>query len=393
MSIVQTNNQKLIGIFNDSFPPIMDGVSLTTKNYAYWLHKKDQPVCVVTPKSPHYSDNEPYSVYRYTSIPILGRKPYRIGLPDIDLSFKTELEQISFGLVHAHCPFSSGRLALQIARKQKIPLIATFHSKYRDDFEHSVRNKFLAKQMTNEIIRFFEKADEVWIPQASVEDTIREYGFRGNVEVVDNGNDFSTSEPIEPIQKQARIDLDFSENEMIFLFVGQHIFEKNTKLIIEALDKIRDLPFRMLFIGTGYAKDELMEMTEHMGLSSKINFLGVITEREKLKKYYAAANLFLFPSIYDNAPLVLREAAALHTPAVLVNGSSSAENITNNYNGFLIENSAESLANKLRELIKQPELITEAGLHASQTIARSWENVAEEVLDRYQSLMKRSWRK
>ena len=174
------------------------------------------------------------------------------------------------------------------------------------------------------------------------------------------------------------------------MYAIRSYYERNS---LKKLDKIRDLPFRMLFIGTGYAKDELMEMTEHMGLSSKINFLGVITEREKLKKYYAAANLFLFPSIYDNAPLVLREAAALHTPAVLVNGSSSAENITNNYNGFLIENSAESLANKLRELIKQPELITEAGLHASQTIARSWENVAEEVLDRYQSLMKRSWRK
>ena len=195
---------KTIGIFNDSFPPIMDGVSLTTQNYAYWLHQKHQSVCVITPKSPDYSDNEPYPVYRYASIPIIGRKPYRLGIPEIDFQFNTEINQISFGLVHAHCPFSSGNIALSIARKQKIPLVATFHSKFRDDFEHSVRNKFIARQMTNDVIRFFEKADEVWIPQASVEETIREYGFKGKVEVVDNGNDFATNKPIEPIIKAAR---------------------------------------------------------------------------------------------------------------------------------------------------------------------------------------------
>lgn len=393
MSIVQTEDRKTIGIFNDSFPPIMDGVSLATKNYAYWLQQKNQPVCVVTPKSPNYTDNEPYPVFRYTSIPILGRKPYRFGLPDIDLSFKTELEQISFGLVHAHCPFSSGRIALSIAKKQQIPFVATFHSKYRDDFEHSVHNKFLAKQMTNEIIRFFEKADEVWIPQASVEETIREYGFKGKVEIVDNGSDFATGEAIEPIKLQARKDLNIADNDKVFLFVGQHIWEKNTRLIVESLALVKDLSFKMFFVGTGYAKDDLIELVEKLELSSKVEFVDVIREREIIKKYYAAADLFLFPSIYDNAPLVIREAAALQTPAVLVRGSSSAESVIDNYNGFLIEDSTDSFAEKLRELINSPEKIKTAGVNASKSIARSWESVTEEVLDRYQKLMKRTWRK
>src|ERR1035437_5860304 len=230
---------KTIGIFNDSFPPIMDGVSLATKNYAYWLNQKKQPVCVITPKSPNYSDNEPYPIYRYTSIPILGRKPYRMGIPEFDSAFNMKIKEISFGLVHAHCPFSSGTLALKIARRQKIPFVATFHSKYRDDFEHSVHNKFIAKLMTDGIIRFFEKADEVLIPQASVEETIREYGFKGKVEIVDNGNDFATNLPIEPIKKAARNSLNIADNELMFLFVGQHIWEKNTRMIVEALGEIR----------------------------------------------------------------------------------------------------------------------------------------------------------
>ena len=386
------DNLKTIGIFNDSFPPIMDGVSLATQNYAYWLHQKNQPVCVITPKSPNYSDNEPYPIYRYTSIPIIGRKPYRIGLPTIDHTFKTEIENISFGLVHAHCPFSSGRLALSIANKQKIPFVATFHSKYRDDFEHSIHNKYIAKQMTNEIMRFFEKADEVWIPQASVEETIREYGFKGKVEIVDNGNDFATDQPIAPIKKAAREELNISETEMVFLFVGQHIWEKNTRLIIESLAQINDLPFKMFFIGIGYAASELKQLAEESGLSDKVEFVGMITDRDRIKQYFAAADLFLFPSIYDNAPLVIREAGAMHTPSILVQGSSSAENVIDNFNGFLISNSVESFSAKLRELIAKPEIIREAGLNASKSIARSWESVTEEVLDRYNKLMQRKWR-
>jgi glycosyltransferase involved in cell wall biosynthesis len=383
---------KTIGIFNETFPPIMDGVSLAAKNYAYWLHQKDQPVCVVTPKAPNYSDNEPYPIYRYTSIPVIGRKPYRLGLPDIDRSFKTEINQIKFGLVHLHSPFSAGRLALSIAKKQKIPCVATFHSKFRDDFERSVHNKYVAKKMTNEIIRIFEKADEVWIPQASVEDTIREYGFKGRVEVVDNGNDFATTLPINPIKSAARKKLNVPDKELMFLFVGQHIWEKNTRLIVESLALVKDLPFKMFFVGTGYASDDLKELVDKLGLSSKVEFTGVITDREALKEFYAAADLFLFPSIYDNAPLVIREAGALHTPSILVRGSSSAENITDDFNGFLIEESAESFAAKLRELINLPVKIEQVGLNASQTIARSWESIMDEVLDRYQKLMQRKWR-
>ncbi len=393
MSITNGDAKKTIGIFNDSFPPIMDGVSLATKNYAYWLNQKNESVCVVTPKSPNYSDNEPFPIFRYTSLPILMRKPYRLGVPDIDLEYKRKINKIAFSLVHAHCPFSSGKEALRIARKQQIPLVATFHSKYRDDFEQSTKNKTIAGMMTREIIHFFERADEVWIPQASVEETIREYGFKGKVEIVDNGNDFASNEPISPLKAAARKSLQIADNQLMFLFVGQHIWEKNTRLIVESLAEIKDLPFKMFFIGVGYAASDLKQLVNDLGLNDKVEFVGMITEREKLKQYYTAADLFLFPSIYDNAPLVIREAGALHTPSVLVSGSSSAENITDNFNGFLTEDSVESFSAKLRELINSPEKIQEVGMNASQTIARSWESVTDEVLDRYKFLMQRKWKK
>jgi len=389
MSTKNSSVLKAIGQFNDSFPPIMDGVSLTTQNYAYWLEKKNQPVCVITTKTPNFSDNESYPIYRYSSIPIINRKPYRLGLPNIDLPFLNKIDKVSFGLVHAHCPFSSGRLALHIAKKQNVPFVATFHSKYRDDFEHSVYNKYIARQMTNEIMRFFEKADEVWISQPSVEETMREYGFKGKIEVVPLGNDFSCHQPLESIKEQARQNLQIFGNEPVFLFVGQLIWEKNIRMIIESLALMRDLPFKMFIVGNGYAIDELKQLVIHSGLSDKVKIVGVITDRDLLKQYYAAANLFLFPSIYDTWALVVHEAAALYTPSVLVNESNVAKFITHNQDGFITANSTESFASTLRELISKPELIKRVGLNASINLTRTWESVIDEVSDRYQHLMNR----
>jgi glycosyltransferase involved in cell wall biosynthesis len=383
-SIIKNNT---IGLFNDSFPPIMDGVALSVQNSAYSLYKKNQPVCVITPKSPNYVINEPYPVYRYSSIPFISHQPYRIGIKEVDISFQNTIDKIPFSLVHAHCPFTSGQIALQIAKKRNIPFVATFHSKYRDDFERTFHNKSIAKYLTNKIVDFYNKADEVWIPQAMIEDTIREYGYKGKLYVIENGNDFAGTSEIAKLRIEAREMFQIAPNENVFLFVGQHIWEKNTKMIIEALAKIKDTPFKMYFIGTGYAADDMKQLVTDFEITDKVKFVGIVLDRELLKRYYAAADLFLFPSIYDNAPLVVREASALQTPAVLVKGSTASEVITDNFNGFLIENTASSLAEKIRELTANPLLICEAGTNASKTIGRTWEHVTELMLERYNNLM------
>lgn len=220
-----------------------------------------------------------------------------------------------------------------------------------------------------------------------IEDTIREYGYKGKLYVIENGNDFAGTSEIAKLRIEAREMFQIAPNENVFLFVGQHIWEKNTKMIIEALAKIKDTPFKMYFIGTGYAADDMKQLVTDFEITDKVKFVGIVLDRELLKRYYAAADLFLFPSIYDNAPLVVREASALQTPAVLVKDSTASEVITDNFNGFLIENTASSLAEKIRELTANPLLICEAGTNASKTIGRTWEHVTELMLERYNNLM------
>ena len=382
----------MIGIFNDNFPPILDGVGLTAQNYAYWLHMKGHDVRVITPYAPgadEVIEAAPYPINRYMSVPIPFRHPYRYGLPYVDAAFWHNWRKMRFELVHAHCPFTSGNLAYSAAKKQNIPLVATFHSKYRQDFEHNVPNKRVVDWMVKQIIGFFEKAYEVWIPQAAVEPTLREYGFKGHVEVVENGNDFSTPSPmVEVLRKEMREELGVTENETMLLFVGQHIWEKNIGFILDSLALIKDKPFQLFMVGTGYAVHDIKQKIKALGLSHCVTMLGNINDRERLKKIDAAADLFLFPSLYDNAPLVVREAAAMHTPSLMLQDSTAAEVIRSGENGFLTANSTKEYADRIVWLMEHPALLQQVGVKASETIARSWENVIEEVIQRYEDIKK-----
>ena len=379
----------MIGIFNDNFPPVLDGVALTAKNYADWFSRRGEQVAVITPYAPDMPQT-PYPIYTYQSVPLLMRKPYRLGLPQIDYAFHSRLQKIPFRLVHAHCPFTSGSLALKTAQKLNIPLVATFHSKYRQDFERAIPSAYIVDTVIKHIIAFYEKAYEVWIPQASVEPTLREYGYKGRVTVVENGNDLlTTDQQLAAIRRQMRDILHIGANETMFLYVGQHIWEKNIGFSLDALAKIKEQPFKMYMIGTGYAVEGIRHKIRDLQLEDKVVMVGVIRDRELLKRYYAAADLFLFPSLYDTDGIVIHEAAALQTPSVLLSGSTASTNISDRKTGFLTPNNADAYAQLLKYCINHPDELRAVGLRASRTIARPWEDVAREVLERYKVICER----
>lgn len=380
----------MIGIFNDNFPPVLDGVGITAQNYAYWLTETGHDVSVITPYAPNMQDvmaSAPYPIHRYISIPIPFRYPYRYGLPFLDASFMRKWKEMNFDIVHAHCPFTTGTLASRISKSQQIPLVATFHSKYRQDFEHNVPCKPIVDWMVKRIIHFYEQADEVWIPLPAVEETLREYGYKGHVEVVENGNDFYASKSqIAIIRESMRAELGIMPDETMLLFVGQHTWEKNIRFILESLSLMKDKPFHFFMVGTGYAVHAIRSLIRQLGLSDRVTLLGNIHDRDRLKRIYAAADLFLFPSLYDTCGLVVREAAAMHTPSILLRESTAATAITDGVNGFLTHNDPADFVQQIMYLMNRPNEIKSVGEKASKTISRSWESVIEEVALRYRDL-------
>lgn len=385
MSVVRT------GLFNDGYVPIMDGVTITVKNYALWLNKLLGPAHVITPYMPNYKDNDPFPVIRFLSMPTIVRPPYRIGLPDVDLRLQYLLKNRDFDIVHAHSPFAAGLLAKKVAKAKHVPIVATFHSKYREDFERIISFKSIIDEQVKRIIDFYYSVNHVWVPQESVARTLREYGYKGPYEVVENGIDMKPPKDVGPFRKRGAEYLGLSEGIPVGLYVGQHILEKNLEFLVNSLPGIiaGQPEFRMVFVGKGYAKSQLQQMVRSLGIENNVLFHDVVYDREILQSIYARADIFLFPSLYDNAPLVVREAAANKTPSVLLKGATAAEVIRDGDNGYLSENSEDAFAAVALSALGDSEKHAAIAERAQKTLCRTWENVVTEVKERYLEILSR----
>ncbi|MFA6617957.1 MAG: glycosyltransferase [Candidatus Neomarinimicrobiota bacterium] len=368
--------------FNESFPPLMDGVANVTRNYAYWIKKKYGRSYVVTPEYPGFIDDEIFPVLRYPSLPLAMRKPYRVGVGRHIPKLWKKLNSLHVDIVHAQSPFSSGNIAMQYARQKGVPLVATFHSKFYDDFKEVTRSDVISWLMTHLVVDFFNYADAVWAVNESTRDTLISYGYKGHVDVVPNGADFEVPRDLDLLVQQSNVKYNIPSDGLVFLFVGQMIKQKNVPMIIDALALLKKagIKFTMLFVGEGKSKDDFIEQSGKLGLKNDIKFLGKILDRNMLKSVFARADLFLFPSVYDNAPVVTREAAAVGTASLIVKGSNASEGIIHGQNGYLCDESAESVAKSIQEIIKNPEALKKAGLNAQTTVFRSWEGIIDDIV-------------
>lgn len=378
----------MLGLFIDSFPPAIDGVSIGQYYTALALHKAGEDLCVVTSKAEGEPFDEPFRVERLPTIPIPNRKPYGVALSYLPSSSLFEIKGMDFDLIHCHSPFSVGLLGRKIARKSKIPFIATFHSKYWDDIYHATKSEGLADRVTQRIVEYFASADELWVADASIEQNLNEYGYYGPVEIVPMGIETAGVDWREA-RRRKREELQLTDDLPLFLFVGQQIVHKNIGLILDSL-ALLDIPFRMISVGDGNAKDDFENQARELGIADRVSFVGRISDREELMAYYAAADLFLFPSLYDTFGNVIREAAVMHTPSLLLAGSTCATFVEENVNGYTSGNSPEAYANRIKEVMANRSNLEEVSDRISHTMGRSWEDVvATEVIPRYRTLIEK----
>ena len=374
----------------DAYYPVVDGVVNVVKNYSKNLNKKGVCKAIVpsVARKSDYVDNEEFEVIRCASMG--APEKYRYGIPGVDAEFAKRVEKEKFDVYHAHSPFSLGRFALKMARKQKVPLVATLHTQYHQDFERVLHSKALTKIMIKYIMKVYKGADSVWTVSNSSCDILRQYGYKGKIVVIRNGTDLTY--PENPEQKRAEIDEKYNlkGQKNVFAFVGRMAWYKNLKLICDALKIVKDRgeDFKMLFVGGGFDLEELIEYINEIGIQDKCIMVGPVNGREELQKYYLRTDALLFPSTFDTAGVVGIEAAAHKVPTIMVKGSSSAETLTDNVDGFLCEETAESYADKICELCNAPERMKEAGEQAYKNVYRTWSDVADEVYEKYLEVIK-----
>ena len=375
-----------IALYTDSFLPIVDGVGRVVVQYASALSARGHEVYVLCPQTDTgFRGGLPYEIVDYVSSSLPPAPQYRAGVPMLDANFRNREQMLRFDIIHAHSPGTTGLAAVRQARSRGVPMVGTFHSKYYDDVRRVTHSDALATVGARYVAEFYRNCTEVWTVSRNAAETLRTYGYKGAIGLMPNGTDRTEIDPAD--ERAARGTFGLPEGE-ILLYVGQLNFKKNLRRVLEAAAEARKRGsrFTLVMAGQGPDREALGRLAEELGLGDTV-FPGHVSDARLLRGLYRAASLFVFPSLYDTAGLVVQEAAVMETPSVVVEGTAPAEVIRDGKTGFLCRDTTESLAYVLERALREPEKCRRLGAAARREIPVPWDEVMERAVKRYGELI------
>jgi glycosyltransferase involved in cell wall biosynthesis len=165
-------------------------------------------------------------------------------------------------------------------------------------------------------------------------------------------------------------------------------WKKNILTVLEGCARLRaeGVKFHLILAGQGPDMKEIERKINSLGLHEMTYLAGHVTDAKLLDGLYSRATVFAFPSLYDAAPMVVREAAVMGTPSVMVRGSTAAEIIRDGENGYLCQNDPADLARVMTEALSDRQALERVGECARQTIPVPWERTMEKAVERYTRL-------
>lgn len=382
---------KKVGLFIDTWYPMVDGVIKVVDNYARRLMKYCD-VVVFCPETRGYSkeDDEamPYKVVRCMSIPIIGND-YDIPASALDPMFDAQLIKSEIDFVHIHSPFSVGLAGVLFAKIHKIPVVATLHSQYKQDFEQQPlmgKIKPAVNIALNSIIGVFNLCDECWAVNKDIRDLyVNEYALKAPCKVRLNATDHMPVADPEASALEVNRTFGVPEDATVFLFVGRINFIKNIDFTVRSLAKAKEMGlknFRMLFAGKGQDEEKLADLVQELGLTEEVIMCG-LADKPMLEKLYSRAKLFLFPSLYDANSLVQIEAACQGTPTIFLKGARTAATVTPGVNAYVSEPGEENFARLILDVLADEEGYARISEAARRDLYLNWDDVVKEVYEDY----------
>ena len=299
-------SDRTICLINDSFPPVTDGVAHAVVNYARAITESGSTAVVATPAYPGADDSAlGFPVVRYPSIDMTKLVGYHAGFPFSEKTVKTLMEY-PFDLIHCHCPITSAVLARELRSRIHVPTVFTYHTKFDIDIANAIHAKLLQEGAKKILVENISAFDEVWTVSHGAGENLRSLGYEGDWRVMPNGVDFAKGRVEEEIVRETCRDFDLPAGVPVFLFVGRMMWYKGLRITLDALKMLKDAgrAFRMVFVGSGGDKDEVVAYSKELGLDDCVFFTSPKYDRTVIRAWYCRADLFLFPSTFDTNGLV-----------------------------------------------------------------------------------------
>ena len=228
-----------IGIFTDTYPPYINGVSTSVKMLEQALKEKGHQVYIVTvnTKNMKYIYENDGKTIRIPGIPT-GIYDYRLtGIYPVRVINK--IKKWNLDVIHSHTEFGVGTFARIISKQFGIPLVHTYHTMY-EDYVHYITHGYFDKS-SKKLVEYFTKfycdktASELIVPSKKTYNLFKEkYKCDKNIYIVPTGMDIDNFDVNKLKQSKIQELKDKYElnNSFVILYVGRLAEEKNIEFIL-----------------------------------------------------------------------------------------------------------------------------------------------------------------
>lgn len=370
-----------IAVFTDSYFPILNGVSVSVHALVQGLRDRGHSVHLFTAGAPGYSDDDP-NIHRFRSLETPIARGYPLAIPPFYRTLRV-FRRYQFDLIHTHTPFTIGFVGLRWAESHELPIVSTYHTLY-DRYAHYLRflpRRYIRFRIAKHTNFYYNRVQEVLTPSETAKKWLERHSVHTPITVIPTGV------PRGPLldRVEARASLGISPEQRILLYTGRLAREKNLDTLFEAAAVLfrQDSSLRLWLVGDGPFREECRGMTRRLAIGDRVRFVGFVP-RDEVNRYYAAADLFVFPSMTETQGLVVLEAMNYGLPAIAVGGGGASENIENGRNGFVVKNDPVEFAHACSDILGDDGLYARLSEGASQTArAQGPEQMIDKVLEVY----------
>lgn len=383
-----------IGLFTDTYPPFINGVSTSVLMLKQGLEKLGHEVYVVTVNDESFSYKEEDGILKIPSFPIGLMNFRQTGIYPIK-AFNI-IKKWKLDIIHSHTEFSIGTFARLISKQLNIPLVHTYHTMYEEYIYYITKGYFnsASKKLVEYLTLFLcdKTIDELIVPTEKTKELFKDkYKVKRDVYVIPSGID-TTRFYKENIDKNEIInlkkDLGLKKTDFIVLYVGRIAKEKSIDFLINNFNSVlKRIPkAKMIIVGDGPDIKDLIDLTRKKGLENKIIFTGKAPWTD-VPKYYSLCDLFVTASKTETQGLTVMEAMGASKPVVAIRDESFELMITDKKDGLFFDDE-KSYVDMIYEVYKNKKLRDEISFNARLTADKySPYNYAKNVLKVYEKVI------
>ena len=371
-------------MLSDVYFPRINGVSTSMQTFRHELGAQGVRITVAAPAYPGHVETDGVIRIASRQVPLdpEDRLMTRAGINAFSrhvTSGSALRSSENFSLIHVQTPFAAHYAGIKLARRQGIPVIATYHTHFEEYLFHYL--PIVPRRALRGLARRTARGqcnalDAIVVPSQPMAETLRNYGVTTPLHVIPTG--LPESQFIRGDGKRFRAIHNIGAERKIALFVGRAAFEKNIGFLLEVAAHARQQQPDLLLViaGEGPALENLQRKAKQLNLNNHVLFVGYLPRESGLRDCYAAADVFTFASRTETQGLVLLEAMAVGLPVLALPELGAAEIITPQRGAIPATDAPEVFADQLVALINQPERLATLG-HEGIAFAREWNAAAQ----------------